>query len=393
MEETFEASWNRPTVQLRTAHHNVSDIYNDDIKSAPPMVEGRYSATMTATGGLSMTATKMREVALSKLPPSAHDNRTGLHGFRAFALLGIWYFFSFTTLVLNKYFLSSQNGDPVVLAVSQLLACCLAGGVQLKCVRHSQPPPNKNTLSSAAVLGTLRFCTVLLGLVTLWYVPVSFAETVKSSAPVFTVLIAHLVLGDRTPWPVAFSLLPIMLGLALCSANELSFSQPGFIAAMATNLVECFQNVHSKHMLSDERCRLTPLELQATSSFFSVLLSIPLFLKYTPSAAQDDYYPPMVVLALAALSFHSQSLIEYALLTRISPVTHSVANTVKRALMIWLSIFVFGNPVTLLSGAGTLIVFFGVLLYNHARDVAFRSGNFSGRPVKLKEIVVTDHDV
>lgn len=162
---------------------------------------------------------------------------------------------------------------------------------------------------------------------------------------------------------------------------------------MRNSLLISFQNVHSKHMLSDERKRLSPLELQATSSFFSVLLSIPLFLKYTPSAAQDDHYPPMVVLALAALSFHGQSLVEYALLTRISPVTHSVANTVKRALMIWLSIFVFGNPVTSLSGAGTLIVFLGVLLYNHARDAAFRSGNFSGRPVKLKEVLVTDHDV
>lgn len=68
--------------------------------------------------------------------------------------------------------------------------------------------------------------------------PVSFAETVKSSAPVFTVLIAHLVLGERTPWRVALSLMPIMIGLALCSANELSFHRMGFMAAMLTNVVE-----------------------------------------------------------------------------------------------------------------------------------------------------------
>lgn len=74
------------------------------------------------------------------------------------------YFFSFTTLVLNKYFLSSQNGDPIILAVCQLLACCLAGGVQLKCTRSGHPGLTKETLSSAAILGTLRFCTVLLGL-------------------------------------------------------------------------------------------------------------------------------------------------------------------------------------------------------------------------------------
>lgn len=52
----------------------------------------------------------------------------------------------------------------------------------------------------------------------------------------------------------------------------------------------------------------------------------------------------------------------------ISPVTHSVANTVKRAFLIWLSILVFGNPVTFFSGMGTIVVTVGVLLYNKARD-------------------------
>ena len=45
-----------------------------------------------------------------------------------------------------------------------------------------------------------------------------------------------------------------------------------------------------------------------------------------------------------------------------------MANTVKRALLIWLSILVFHNPVTFLSGVGTLIVIFGVILYNEGKD-------------------------
>lgn len=36
------------------------------------------------------------------------------------------------------------------------------------------------------------------------------------------------------------SLIPVMGGLALCSANELSFDLRGFIAALATNLTEWF---------------------------------------------------------------------------------------------------------------------------------------------------------
>lgn len=349
----------------------------------------RHSVTSLSVTNSPLRMTAVREVTLKKLPLSAGEQRTGLYGVKAFSLLAIWYFFSFTTLVLNKYFLSNQNGDPMVLASSQMLACCLIGGIQLK-ITKDKVGVSRDRVSSAGILGVLRFSTVLLGLVTLWYVPVSFAETVKSSAPVFTVLIAYLIMGERTPWLVSLTLIPIMAGLALCSANELSFNRPGFVAAMMTNLVECFQNVHSKHMLSDERHRLSPLELQSTSSFFSILLSIPLFLIHTPSTPSDESYPPLGVLLLASVSFHLQSLVEYGLLSRISPVTHSVANTVKRALMIWLSIFVFGNPVTFLSGVGTAVVFGGVLLYNHARGIAMSSGKYN---VKLKEVLVTDHDV
>lgn len=50
----------------------------------------------------------------------------------------------------------------------------------------------------------------------------------------------------------------------------------------------------------------------------------------------------------------------------------SVANTVKRALLIWLSIVLFGNAVSLLSGIGTLAVIGGVLAYNRARQLDAR---------------------
>lgn len=40
-----------------------------------------------------------------------------------------------------------------------------------------------------------RFITVLLGLISIDYVAVSFTETIKSSAPIFTVFISRAILG------------------------------------------------------------------------------------------------------------------------------------------------------------------------------------------------------
>lgn len=96
---------------------------------------------------------------------------------------------------------------------------------------------------NSLIFSFFRFSTLILGLVALWYVPVSFAETVKSSAPVFTVFLAYLLMGEKTSWLVCLSLIPVMGGLALCSANELSFNAAGFAAAMATNLSEWYVKI------------------------------------------------------------------------------------------------------------------------------------------------------
>ena len=67
------------------------------------------------------------------------------------------------------------------------------------------------------LVGIMRFSTVMLGLVSLNFVPVSFTETIKSSAPFFTVLFAWLILGEKTSGLVKLSLVPIA-GVCRCGA-------------------------------------------------------------------------------------------------------------------------------------------------------------------------------
>lgn len=45
-----------------------------------------------------------------------------------------------------------------------------------------------------------------------------------------------------------------------------------------------------------------------------------------------------------------------------------MANTVKRAFLIWMSIILFGNSITLLSGLGTIVVIAGVVIYNKVKQ-------------------------
>jgi solute carrier family 35 protein E2 len=299
---------------------------------------------------------------------------SGLCNTRALFFLILWYLFSGFTLFLNKYILQNLNGDPTLLGTFQMLMTLTFGFIQmyLPCgmyvptVRFSKPP---GFIKHMLMVGTMRFTTVILGLVALNYVAISFTETIKSSAPIFTVLISRFILGESTGLFVNLSLIPVMGGLALCSWNESSFNIKGFIAAISTNFTECLQNVYSKMLISGERYRYTPAELQFYTSMSSMLVQIPVSILLVDATCIRDNPSIILFFILNGIFFHFQSISAYVLMDYISPVTHSVANTAKRAFLIWVSVMLFGNEVTVLSGLGTAIVFTGVLLYNKAREI------------------------
>ncbi|KAF3820420.1 solute carrier family 35 member E2A isoform X1 [Mirounga leonina] len=307
------------------------------------------------------------------------ESDLGVWSSRALLYLTLWFFFSFCTLFLNKYILSLLEGEPSMLGAVQMLSTTFIGCVKILvpcCLyqhktRLSYPP---NFLMIMLFVGLMRFATVVLGLVSLKNVAVSFAETVKSSAPIFTVIMSRMILGEYTGLLVNLSLIPVMGGLALCTATEISFNVLGFSAALSTNIMDCLQNVFSKKLLSGDKYRFSAAELQFYTSAAAVTMLVPAWifmdLPVIGRSGKSFSYSQDVVLLLLmdGVLFHLQSITAYALMGKISPVTFSVAGTVKHALSIWLSVIVFGNRVTSLSAVGTILVTAGVLLYNKAKQ-------------------------
>lgn len=208
------------------------------------------------------------------------ESDLGVFNSKALIYLTLWFFFSFCTLFLNKYILTLLEGEPSMLGAVQMLMTTFIGCIKMfiPCclyqhkARLSYPP---NFLMIMLFVGLMRFSTVVLGLVSLKNVAVSFAETVKSSAPIFTVIMSRLILGEYTGMMVNLSLLPVMGGLALCTATEISFNVLGFSAALSTNIMDCLQNVFSKKLLSGDKYKFSPPELQFYTSAAAVILLIP----------------------------------------------------------------------------------------------------------------------
>lgn len=300
----------------------------------------------------------------------------GLYHSMAIIMLITWYIASGATLFSNKYILSHFNGDAFSLGTNQLVISVISGFIQLQFWNKTPNPLFKNAAFMKIVfrdmiyIGAFRCVTIVLGLIALKYIAVSFVATIKSSSPLFTVLISRIILQERTSCWTKFSMVPITLGLCLCSSFELSFNLFGFFCALGTNIFDCLQNVYSKVLISDEHYRYTAIELQFWASLLACIFQIPLLLYYVDvrMALEMTSSELFWLYIFNGVVYHIQSVAAFAIMAYISPITHSVANTVKRALLIWLSVLIFHNPVTFLSGVGTLIVILGVILYNEGRD-------------------------
>jgi solute carrier family 35 protein E2 len=126
----------------------------------------------------------------------------------------------------------------------QLVLSVLCGYIQMKIMDkistqiHKNSPNIKNVFQDMILIGAFRCATVVLGLVALKYIAVSFVATIKSASPLFTVIISRIMLGEKTGHWTKFSMLPITIGLGLCSSFELSFNLFGFLCALGTNVFE-----------------------------------------------------------------------------------------------------------------------------------------------------------
>eukprot|EP00039_Didymoeca_costata_P030211 m.28364 g.28364 ORF g.28364 m.28364 type:complete len:341 (+) comp7997_c0_seq1:172-1194(+) len=293
--------------------------------------------------------------------------------------IGAWYMFSMLTLFLNKIILQHPEGDEYVLGITQMASTAIYGGLKVygpNMIRRAKSTGFDNDGSmtglrfyqNMVLVGVMRGATVILGLISLSHVAVSFTETIKASAPFFTVVFARVMLGEQTSWPVNLSLIPVVVGLLLCTFTELSFDMMGFVAAIANNLVDCIQNVFSKKLLTGG---LSPIQLQFYTSVAAAVIQLPILLyKMRPHLASGVPVMSqnmMLMLFVDGIFYHLQSVTAYCTMNLISPVSASVANTAKRALLIVLSILYFENRVTSGNLLGVTVVVGGVFLYNHCR--------------------------
>ena len=207
-------------------------------------------------------------------------------------------------------------------------------------------------------------------------VAISLTHTVKTLEPAFSAVLQWSILGTPTPLPVLGSLVPIIFGVGMVCASELSFNWLGFLSAMFSNLTFGFRAVLSKKTMSDVK-DLGSTALYAYTTVISVVVCAPLALIMEGKALPAGVKAAVAKLGWAKFSgylfavglfYHLYNQFAFNTLQRVNPVSHGVCNVVKRIIIIGSSVVFFGNVLTKKTILGTVIALAGTALYTELQS-------------------------
>ena len=205
---------------------------------------------------------------------------------------------------------------------------------------------------------------------------VSFTQIVKAGEPVFTCGLSVLVLKQAVSLPVALSLLPIVLGVSLASVTELSFTWLAFGAAMMSNLAFASRNIFARLSLDAPKGEnMTPENLYGVLTLMAFVFSVPFALLVeggraaaTLQAATMPVNSLIRAVLVTGAYFYLYNEVAMLALNNVHPVTHAVANTIKRVVILLACLLVFRNPITPLCAVGSAIAIGGSYVYSMAKQ-------------------------
>ncbi|CAK9195478.1 unnamed protein product [Sphagnum troendelagicum] len=335
-------------------------------RAREPVVEAR--ATADAGGAAADEGAGLEAAQAGAVSESGKTLRLG-------SLFGLWYLFNIYFNIYNKQVLKVF---PFPITITNLQFA--VGGVFVLLMwatgLHKKPSVTQNQLASVLPLACVHTLGNLFTNMSLGKVAVSFTHTIKAMEPFFSVLLSAAFLGEVPNPLVVATLVPIVGGVALASLTEASFNWAGFLSAMASNVTFQSRNVLSKKLMVKKEGSLDNINLFSIITIMSFFLLAPATLlvegvKFTPSYLQAAGLDVKVVATralLAGICFHSYQQVSYMILAKVTPVTHSVGNCVKRVIVIVTSVLFFRTPVSTVNALGTGIALTGVFAYSQVKS-------------------------
>ncbi|CAL4996091.1 unnamed protein product [Urochloa decumbens] len=287
-----------------------------------------------------------------------------------------WWGFNVTVIIMNKWiFQKLEFQFPLTVSCVHFICSSIGAYIAIK-VLKTKPlieVASEDRWKRIFPMSFVFCINIVLGNVSLRYIPVSFMQTIKSFTPATTVILQWLVWRKHFEWRIWASLVPIVGGIMLTSITELSFNMFGFCAAMVGCLATSTKTILAESLLHGYKFDSINT-VYYMAPFATMILSVPAIVLEGSGVVSwlytyDSVAPALVIIITSGVLAFCLNFSIFYVIHSTTAVTFNVAGNLKVAVAVLVSWMIFRNPISAMNAVGCAITLVGCTFYGYVRHL------------------------
>lgn len=301
-----------------------------------------------------------------------------------------WYLVSIFCSNLAKTILNQYN-FPIILTQSQFILNCLLCVLLLSIVRYnswenhfpigviptnlSEFTPNDLIFKTTLPMGIFQVIGHIASHKATSVIQVSFVHTIKALSPLATILIYRVFFNQKIKLKTYYTLIPLVLGIMIaCYKPGSDFNYPGLFYSLTSMIIFVSQNIYSKKSLTIEpktlptnskvNKKLDKLVILFYCSLIGFFFTLPTYFIQFDKNCFHITSKVFALIVFNGISHFMQSLLAFQILNNLSPINYSIANILKRIIIIVVAFCVEGKRLGGLQGCGLILTMMGLYAYD-----------------------------
>ncbi|KAG6011864.1 hypothetical protein E4U54_007862 [Claviceps lovelessii] len=327
-------------------------------------------------GGVESKATLLDVEASAGLPERLGDQNLdheySIPSTIKFTWLGTYFFFSLLLTLYNKLVLGMFH-FPWLLTFLHASFASMGTFTIMQMGYFKMSRLGRREHIALVAFSALFTANIAVSNLSLAMVSVPFYQTMRMLCPIFTILIYRSWYGRTYSYMTYLSLVPLIIGAAMTTAGEMTFTDAGFLLTIFGVILAAVKTVVTNRFMTGSLA-LPPVEFLMRMSPLAALQALACATATGEVAGFRDLITsgqvsvPSSIASLTGNGF-------LALLLNISSfntnklagaLTMTVCGNLKQCLTVLVGIFLFNVSVDLLNGAGMAVTMIGAGIYSKA---------------------------